>query len=226
MTIRADYDPRFFRRFLWIGLGCLAFTGWCFYDALVKYPHELKRAAVYWIPAEGNNGEPTGMEREAWRTAVRENNWSTADPPDKTDEIRNKIQSQYFYAGICLLIAIPCLLKWLLAKGTWVEADESALTTNFGPSFRFDEIEHIDKTRWEKKGIARIYYSTAGNKKSFAFDDFKYLREPMGKILRSIEAALSDEQISGGPREKRAEDLKAEPRPAEGTPSGQASSRT
>lgn len=198
MTIRADYDPKFFRRFLWIGVGCLAFTGWCFYDALVKYPFELERAEVYWTQGDG---ELTGMEREAWRTVVREKGWSSVDPPDKPEELHHKIQSQYLYAAVCSVIAIVCLLKWLLAKGSWIEADQKELKTNYGPSFRFDEIKKIDKTKWEKKGITRIEYETDGRSKSFIFDDFKYLREPMGQILREIEGTLTDEQITGAPRE-------------------------
>ncbi len=200
MTIRANYDPKFFRRFLWIGLGCIAFTGWCFYDALLKYPHELERATVYWQSSAGSM-ELTGMDREEWRTAVREKGWSSVEPPDKPEELHHKIQSQYMYATVCSVIGMVCLLKWLLAKGSWVEADQKELKSNFGPTFQFDQIKNIDKAKWEKKGITKIHYEVGGKTKSFAFDDFKYSREPMGKILRMIEGTLTDEQITGGPRE-------------------------
>ncbi len=198
--IRADYDPKYFRRFLFIGLGCIAFTGWCFYDALVGYPRELERANMYWTPNPDRPGDYSGMEREPWRTLVRERGWPT-DPPEQPTAIEHKIESQYFYAVICVMIAIPCLLKWFLARGSWVEGDGKQLRTSRGIEFHFDQIIDIDKTKWEKKGITRIQYEAGGRRLTFAFDDFKYQREPMGKILTNIEATLTDEQIRGGERE-------------------------
>lgn len=198
--IRADYDPKYFRRFLYIGLGCFAFTAWCFYDALIGYPAKLERANVYWTPSDERPGEYIGMEREPWRTIVREKGWPI-DPPDQPEVIEHKIQSQYFYAAICFLIAIPCLLKWFLAKGSWVEGDGQRLHTSWGPEFSYDEISKVDKSKWQKKGITRIDYESDGRQLSFGFDDFKFQREPMSQILLQIEAGLKDEQITGGARE-------------------------
>lgn len=200
MKIRADYDPRYFRRFLYIALGCVAFAIWCFYDALVAYPRELVRSEAYWTASPDTPGEYIAMEREPWRTLVREKGWST-DPPEKPGTMAQKIVSQYFYAGICLLVGIPLLLKWVLARGSWLEADEEQLTTSWGPAFRFDQVREIDKTRWEKKGITRVRYDVDGQLRTFSLDDFKFLREPLGRILFSLEQTLSDAQITGGPRE-------------------------
>ena len=204
MIVRADYDPGYYRRFLWLAIGSILFTAWCAYDAFVKYPHELERAQVYWIPSEEKGGrtEFTSMKQDDWQTAAREKGWSSDEFPEKPDEIRHKIQSQYLFAGFAVVCGVVCLLKWLLAKGSWVEGTDTALNTNYGPSFQFDQIESIDKTRWEKKGIAKIKYKDGGRTRQFVFDDFKFHREPMGRILRTIEKTLADDQIVGGAREK------------------------
>lgn len=201
--IRADYDPKYFRKFLLIGLGCIAFGGWFLFDGLVTYPAEMERARVYWSenPEKKGTHRFESMDRNEWESVVRERKWPV-EPPHNPEEMEHRIQSQYFYAIICMVIAIPCLLKWLLAKGSWVEADDRALKTNFGPAFSFADITEIDKSRWDKKGITRIHFESGGRKGTFAFDDFKFQREPMGLILRRIESTLSDDQITGGEREK------------------------
>jgi hypothetical protein len=200
MSLRADYDPRYFLRFLLIAIGCLLFAGWCFYDALVKYPAELVRSEVYWSESNEYGEKYTGMERTRWREVVAERNWPTA-PPEQPDKLRHSITSQYFYAAICGMIGIPCLIKWFRARGTWVEGSETKLTTSWGDSFRYQDVVSVDKTKWQKKGVARIQYETDGTPGSFVFDDFKYQRATMSEILARIEAGLSDDQINGGERE-------------------------
>ena len=213
MTVRADYDPKYFRRFLLISLGCLAFAGWCFYDALVKYPAELERAEVYWKPSNEKGEKYKAMERTEWRQVVRQNQWPT-EAPHKPNKMKHKIQSQYLFAAICGLIGIPCLFKWFLARGSWVNSDGRQLTTSWGPSFQFEQVRSIDKTRWEKKGITRIHYQQDGVDKQFVFDDFKFDRETMSQILTEIETHLSDDQITGGDRETVIKARKAEEKAA------------
>ncbi len=217
-SLRADYDPKYFLRFLLIAIGCLAFTGWCFYDALVKYPAELERAEVYWREVSNSGEKYKGMERDRWREVVAEKNWPTA-PPEQPDKLRHNISSQYLYAAICCLIGIPCLIKWFLARGTWVENRERTVMSSWGESFDFQDVLSIDKSRWAKKGIARINYQSDGKTRNFVFDDFKYNRAVMGEILSRIEAGLTDEQISGDEREsvkrarKKTEDAQAAEQP-------------
>jgi len=199
MSVRANYDPKFFRRFLFIALGCLAFTGWCFYDALIGYPSEFERSRVYWQPSEASK-DYEGMERAKWREIVAEKGWPT-DQPKKPDEIKKSISNQYLYALICIVIALPCLIKWLRARGSWVNGDATELTTSKGQTIPYPSIVKIDKTKWEKKGITRIHYNQDGTAKTYTFDDFKFDRQKMGEILEQIEQGLQDEQIEGGDRQ-------------------------
>ncbi len=200
MTIRAEHDPRYFRRFLYIAIGCIAFSLWFFYDGLIGYPAELERSEVYWTPVDepGRKYEP--MEREEWRAVVKENGWPTA-APRPPDKVKNAIQGQFFYGSFCAIIAIPCLLKWWLARGSWVEGTETEVKTSWRPGFAYKDITSIDKTKWGNKGITRIYYEDAGQTRKFAFDDFKFERKKMGEILELIEQSLQDDQIEGGERQ-------------------------
>ena len=104
-------------------------------------------------------------------------------------------------AGLCALIGIPALLKWYLAKGTWVEGDETTIRSSKGKEVAIGQITKINKRKWEEKGLATIYYSDNGKSKKFVMDDFKYDREPMGQLMRYAEANLTADQIVGGTRE-------------------------
>ena len=59
----------------------------------------------------------------------------------------------------------------------------------------------LDKKKWENKGIAKASYRDKGLTRVFVFDDFKFDREPLGLILRKLEAKLDLRQIVGGPVE-------------------------
>lgn len=209
MSLRANYDKKFFRRFLYVAIGCLAFTGWCFYDAQIKYPKELERAKIYWTKSDDPGEKYEGMDGSKWREVAAEKNWSTSHPK-MPDKIEHSIQSQYLYAAICTLIGLPCLFKWFRARGTWVEANETELTTSWGSGFQFKDITSIDKTKWEKKGLANVHHQSNGQPATFVLDDFKFDRATMSKIVESIENGLSDEQITGADREVEINARKAE----------------
>lgn len=199
MSVRANHDPKFFRRYLFIAAGCLAFAGWCFYDALIGYPAEFERAYAYWQESTASKNYE-GMERTQWREITAEKGWPT-EAPKKPDEIKKSINQQYMMAIVCIVIGVPCLLMWFRARGSWVEGDGTKLTTKKGLSIPYASITKLNKTKWEKKGITVIHYDSQGSAKKFAFDDFKYDRAPMGEILEQIENGLTDEQIEGGDRQ-------------------------
>ena len=200
-TVRADYDPDYFKRFLWLALGCLFFGSWFLYDGLVGYPNELKRCEAYW-QATGDPGNPwEAIDNAEWQALAKKNDWSNKPPKVKPDKQQGKIGTQFFYSILCYCITIPCLLKWYLPRGSWVEADENKLTSSWGKEFTFDQIKQINKKKWEDRGIAKIKYEVEGVPYSFTFDDYKYKQEAMGKIMIAMEEKLTDDQIIGADRE-------------------------
>lgn len=200
-TIRAEYDPEYFKRFLWLALGCLFFGSWFLFDGLFTYPKELERSKAYFRKSEepGKKWEP--IENAEWRTIAAQNDWSSTAPENEPDKQASKIGTQFFYAVLSFLITVPCLLKWYLPRGTWIEAGETGVKSSWGKEFAFSEITQINKKKWEDRGIAKVRYEKAGLPYSFTFDDYKYDREPMGQIMQRMEEGLTDEQIVGAERE-------------------------
>ncbi len=200
-TVRANYDPDYFRRFIWLSLGCLVFGSWFLFDGLVTYPRELERSRAYWLPTEDRAEPWQAIDADKWREMTQQNGWSDTVPGEKPDKQEEKIGTQYFYAVVCFLITVPCLLKWFLPRGSWVEGTDTGVRTSWGTEFDYDQIRRIDKHKWDTRGIAKIRYERDGATHTFTFDDYKYQRAAMNEILQRMEAGLSDDQIVGAPRE-------------------------
>jgi hypothetical protein len=59
------------------------------------------------------------------------------------------------------------------------------------PDVPLSGITQIDKSRWDRKGIAKLDYALAsGEKGTLTLDDFVYDRPPTDRILETIEARL------------------------------------
>ena len=195
MTLRANFSKSWLRRYLWVAAICFAGVAWCLYDGLVAYPRQLEIARAY----EGLQREdPTGLTLEKrWRELTESRGWSD-ETPRKAEEIEHGISQQWMMAAIAFLIGFPVLLIYFRSRGSWVESTENGLRTSWGQAVDFGQVTRLDKTRWQKKGIARAVYSDGGRQRTFVFDDFKFEREPIGKILERLEGRLQPEQISDG----------------------------
>jgi hypothetical protein len=192
--VTAPYEEAFFRKFLYIALVCLAYSLWCLYDGVVAYPAKLERSKIYYEEM----ANLTGPEREkAWLDRTTAENW----PPliEKTPaEIENDIFTQYLQIGICLLIAIPMLLKYGLARGTFIVATDDEIRPSWRKSaIPFASITKIDKSRWKQKGVAKLYYTEANQTRTFVLDDFKFAQTEMAKIMERAERDLPDSAIIG-----------------------------
>ena len=101
------------------------------------------------------------------------------------------------------ILAIFFTWKYFKIRSSWFWADEERVKNSFGLDVPFKSIQSVDKKKWAKKGIAHVTYKDEqGNSNVFVMDDFKYVREPMGEIMRRIEQHLKPEQIIGGEPEK------------------------
>jgi hypothetical protein len=109
---------------------------------------------------------------------------------------------QFVFAGIMGAIALALLFGVWRARGRWIEAGPSGLTSSWGQSVDFASIVSVDKRHWQKKGIAKVYYEDGGRKRRFVIDDFKFKRAPTDAILRDLEAKIGVEMITGGPPEE------------------------
>ncbi len=201
--LRADVDNKFIRRFLIIALGCFAFMLWGLYDGLYTSPTDVERSIAYKkLAAEAAAGDLTeGQRSEAWEAMCKENGWATAKP--KSPEVaQNYVYFQWFVFGIGLTLGLLFLWHYMRLLNAWVEADGDGVETSWGQTLKFENIQSINKSKWLKKGIAKIaYVDDVGANKSMVFDDFKFHRETMGKIMELAEQDLADDQIIGDRRE-------------------------
>ena len=132
---RANYSPSYFRRFLWVALGCLAYSGWCCYDALVAYPQKRVIAAAHdQLKAEiVDAGRDVSETSEAWRQLAKKQGWDLARPEKTAEEITHDIGKQYMMIILCALIGLPAFIKWARSQGTWVEGNEEFIRNSKRP---------------------------------------------------------------------------------------------
>src|SRR5688572_5423250 len=97
MVIRADSDPRFFLRFLIIGLVVAGFALYCVYDGAIGYPNQRIRALEYQRLEEEK-------KLDEWDAIAKQNGWSTDPPGEPKTEV--DFQLQFILAGVCALLAL------------------------------------------------------------------------------------------------------------------------
>ncbi len=204
MKLRANFQKSYLWRYLAMaGIGFFM-AAWFAFDGLVGYPREQQRSAAYEKLVED---VPDKKELyQQWRELARSNGWNVDTPKEKAAEYNNKIVGQYVYGTICLILAIPALLFFVRSRSQWVETTEDGLTTSWGQTVKFSDVYLLNKKRWANKGIAKAHYNEGDAKKVFVFDDFKFDREPLGEMLKQLEAVLKPEQIVGGSPEGAKDD--------------------
>lgn len=194
-TLRADADSFFKYKYLVIGVLATGYGLYCLYDAVIKYPAMWPRSDAYsqmreMVPDDG------AFQRQ-WVAMASEKGWPEKAPYTTEQLTTNTIYS-YFMGGLFTLVGIPALLTGLKCLGQWIEADEKSLVNAKGQRVEFDQIKSIDKSRWEKKGIAKLIYEEGGTEKSFVVDDLKFDREVADQIMNRVESAVGADKIVGG----------------------------
>lgn len=148
----------------------MSFGAWCCYDGFYKYP--------------SMNAEDIKLGRP-----------QRHGPPNATWDVHFNVA-----LGCVLPIGAVVLLIWTLhnSRGEY-RLQGTTLQAPGHPPIQLDSIRRIDKRLWDKKGIAFIEYErpSAPDLGRFKLDDFVYQREPIDKILETIEAhALSMAQAA------------------------------
>jgi len=199
--LRAEVNPGFKYKFLLIGLIALAVGLYHFIDPIFVYPKMWPASESYAELQEqlkGNDGE---LQRQ-WAAKVKAEGWPEGEPKYNPGELKTNTAYSYFIGTLFTFLAgIPCLITFFRCLGQWVEVDDSGLTNAKGQKVAFDEITKIDKTKWEKKGIARLIYSQGGAENSFVIDDLKFDRQTTDEIMELVEKRVGADRIEGGKSE-------------------------
>lgn len=199
--LRANFQSGYLTRYTILAVVCLGMCAWFAYDGFVAYPAKLVVAKAF-----DEIADLPGKEiEERWNEITTEKGWKDRRPEKRAEEIQSDITEQYFWAAITFALGIPALVLLFRSRGSWVERTETGLKTSWGQTLEFAKVEALNKRRWEKKGIAKASYKEGDSTRYFTFDDFKFDREPLGKILRDLESMLTDEQVTGGLKEAAAD---------------------
>jgi hypothetical protein len=203
MPIRADNEPRFSRRFLLMGIVAIGFGLWSLYDGMVKYPAQRVRGYEEFkvdYKSLFEDSQVKGMSVDQFeRSADNERRLEWAKyMHERGIKSIPEIFTQYIQAGVASLVGLFLLSIPIRSRGRWIEADESGITSSWGQSFQYDQVEQLNKRRWRDKGIAKVTYVDGGRRQQFVIDDFKFKREPMDQILFELEQHIEIERITGG----------------------------
>jgi hypothetical protein len=144
----------------------IAMGAWFAYDGYVTYPrnNELHRLHVL---------DPV------------------AHPKDYSTHNASSIRLQKILGGALPAVGIG-LLIWTLynSRGEYRLAGD-VLSVPGHPDVPLDQVTQIDKSNWDRKGIAHLDYALpTGQKGRLTLDDFVYDRPPTDRILETIEARL------------------------------------
>jgi hypothetical protein len=211
MPIRADYDPRFYRRFYIMGIVAIGFAFYCLYDGLVGYPSQRATGFEEFKTDFKSLFEPphdrseTVTEFEAQTDKERRAEWIHY-AHERGIKGAADVTMQFVMAALSGLIGLFLLSIPLRARGRWIEMDDTALRSSWGSEVPIDQIETIDKRRWRDKGIAKIFYRDGTRRRRFILDDMKFLRDPTDDIMFEIEQRIGIDKIKNGPPEAVADE--------------------
>ncbi len=201
MPVRSNSDRRYYRRFLLMGIGALGFALWSLYDGAINYPNQRERGLAYETLGEEQqkNGWDSLTFQRKWEALAAERGWPPTYPGEPKTDI--DIGMQYAMAALTGTLGLWLLFGVWRTRGQWIESTDTGFTSSWGQSFNFDQVTSVDKFRWQKKGIAKIFYQDGGRNKKFVLDDFKFERHAADQMLYELEGQIDPNLITGGPLE-------------------------
>ena len=102
------------------------------------------------------------------------------------------LQIQKILAGALPLLGVGFLFWTLHASRGVYQLRGDVLEVPGHPPVNLHEVMEIDRSRWDRKGIAYLKYKTAsGAVGKLCLDDFIYEREPTDQIFARAEAAMA-----------------------------------
>jgi hypothetical protein len=156
-----------------VGMG-----GWFAYDGWYNWPHENQRIAQ--LKSDIDAARKAGDEPQVRKLTVEINSLTL-----HTD-LSLQLQK-------VLALSLPPLGLFVLVWSLYYSRGEYRLRDNQlhvpgHPPIPLDAIRSIDRTDWDRKGIAWINYELpSGIARSACLDDFIYQRKPTDEIFKQIE---------------------------------------
>jgi hypothetical protein len=170
-------------------VGC---GGWFGYDGMIKWPKENDR--IKELDNDIKVARNTGDDAKAGHL--------TTEKGKLTHHSDTDLQWQKVLAMILPPLGL-IVFGWSFyqCRGEYRLRDK-ILTVPGHPSISLDAIRSIDKTDWDRKGIALIEYELPnGARGSAKLDDFIYQRPPTDEIFKRIEEYTGTGEPSTEPAE-------------------------
>ncbi|CAN5844688.1 hypothetical protein BH11VER1_BH11VER1_23240 [soil metagenome] len=105
----------------------------------------------------------------------------------------NEIEQQYYWGGAMLLGAVVSgFLVLINHNKTFVGKAEQMVMPN-GKLVNYADAFRVDKRKWDKKGLAHVYYRADGTEHHAVIDDLKF--DGAGRVLDRLLAQFSGELI-------------------------------
>ena len=162
-------------KFAFVATILIGAGGWFLYDGLVGFPHHNERLEAF---------QSLGQNPDAWIEHARSQHWDESIPDPKP------YRTGHFYSQWCLMTLCWLGATWLIAlvvmRHRWpLGYDDEAVIGPRGQRIGFESILNIDKTQWDKTGLAIIEYEQEGRKGRIRIDD--YVFEGGHQVLDQIE---------------------------------------
>lgn len=196
MNLTAKISREWRDRMIIVLLMLLGSSAWFFYDGAVAYPKYNVKADAY-AEIQRVYQADENLVREKWKALAIENHWNPEDVPKK-----RKDEEQQFRWGTGLAILSVIFLLWMLREMRRVILADDEKFLGIGrmiPPFnglrevRYESVFGIDKRRWDKKGIAVVFYKTnSGARASVIVDEYKYAGSE--RILERCEAVIEEKK--------------------------------
>ena len=180
-TIRNGYRARL----ALIGIGFSIFGALCVYDALVKYPRQIKQFERFVELRDPQN--PNWQEQ--WIAEAESRGWSSEEPVERK---QSDIHVQWVMAAIVFPIGLIFTWGLLRSLTRFVALDDNVLTADGGRRTELSAITELDDRRWKTKGISAVHYSAEGGPTGLiTLDDWKFDRDATVAIHDTIAAHLA-----------------------------------
>ncbi|HEX8524595.1 MAG TPA: hypothetical protein VF669_20230 [Tepidisphaeraceae bacterium] len=182
--IVARADKRYRNKHLIFAIATIAFGLWFAYDGWIGWPKHNQEV----------RGVQRGIEEAGQKNDLK-----------KQQELKEKIASmhkEYTETDILIQRLLALVLPAAgLAYGIWTlhatrgqyRLAGNTLEVPGYPPIDLVDIHRIDKTRWERKGIAVVHYRAhhPQRDRTFKLDDFAYERGPTDQIFERIDYYLA-----------------------------------
>jgi len=144
------------------------------------------------------NAFESSKDKRKWSlygTLSGKKGWSDSEPKYHNSR---EILAQIIIGSILLLSSLYVLVLTLINRGRSIGSDEVSFTTEKGLVIDFKTINKIDTRKWNKKGLAYVFYvNEKGLPSKTVIDDLKY--KGADEILERIKNEFTGELVENIP---------------------------